>query len=85
MEYGLRVSADMINEKCSRVLILVLMEYGLREHEIELNAQRPYRVLILVLMEYGLRGFRNIRRLVSIRVLILVLMEYGLRVTSFHI
>ena len=38
-----------------RVLILVLMEYGLREKAIERGWEETNRVLILVLMEYGLR------------------------------
>ena len=59
------------------VLILVLMEYGLRQYmplfnELEVN------VLILVLMEYGLRLLENLFKPLFI-VLILVLMEYGLR------
>ena len=37
------------------VLILVLMEYGLREHFFVTEKEAAI-VLILVLMEYGLRG-----------------------------
>ena len=39
-----------------KVLILVLMEYGLREKEGKLTLRGHLLVLILVLMEYGLRG-----------------------------
>ena len=38
------------------VLILVLMEYALRAHEVVLN---DGTVLILVLMEYALRELQN--------------------------
>ena len=61
------------------VLILVLMEYGLRGPKSRL-CRVCSGVLILVLMEYGLRDFlygilgNRVRN-----VLILVLMEYGLR------
>ena len=61
------------------VLILVLMEYGLRVRYV----QRPHHtpsVLILVLMEYGLRvPLLAAPMLPFLGVLILVLMEYGLR------
>ena len=40
------------------VLILVLMEYGLRA-ELNIFNHRKLSVLILVLMEYGLRGIYN--------------------------
>ena len=55
MEYGLRVSTEgMIAGLLLVVLILVLMEYGLRDAE---GSHSDWvRVLILVLMEYGLRG-----------------------------
>ena len=59
------------------VLILVLMEYGLRDQ----GQREPLTimVLILVLMEYGLRGsLLRIQQTILV-VLILVLMEYGLR------
>ena len=61
------------------VLILVLMEYGLRLIKARF-VYRLGRVLILVLMEYGLRRKHQYRR-IGFSVLILVLMEYGLRRT----
>ena len=58
------------------VLILVVMEYGLR------HGQKPFTscflVLILVVMEYGLR-LTTWRTGWPSKVLILVVMEYGLR------
>ena len=61
-----------------RVLILVLMEYGLRGKMAVLE-ERLESVLILVLMEYGLRaGYASPEGNASYNVLILVLMEYGL-------
>ena len=39
----------------SAVLILVVMEYGLRQHSHQLKRQKKPSVLILVVMEYGLR------------------------------
>ena len=55
MEYGLRVvSMDYYAYDPWAVLILVLMEYGLRERFI-ISVERFKKVLILVLMEYGLR------------------------------
>ena len=79
MEYGLRdPQACLYKILASAVLILVLMEYGLRARRHTLN-YRTTLVLILVLMEYGLRA-----PIISDSeqwgiVLILVLMEYGLR------
>ena len=69
-----------VSDICSTVLILVLMEYGLREIVELLNTAVKRAVLILVLMEYGLRA--NCRFNIyktKAYVLILVLMEYGLR------
>ena len=63
------------------VLILVLMEYGLRDDGMIFTGV-PTPVLILVLMEYGLRVDRGMTTVEAIAVLILVLMEYGLRVCS---
>ena len=60
------------------VLILVLMEYGLRRRLWILLAILNY-VLILVLMEYGLRLVCKDVIGRDVVVLILVLMEYGLR------
>ena len=55
MEYGLRVRHFFTRiENSIDVLILVLMEYGLRDRQGD-PGEREGRVLILVLMEYGLR------------------------------
>ena len=55
MEYGLREMLYISQTLSNIVLILVLMEYGLRVlDEVRLNAVGKF-VLILVLMEYGLR------------------------------
>ena len=64
-----------------RVLILVLMEYGLRR-AIGENLRTMEEVLILVLMEYGLRQFNVVSGNRAEEVLILVLMEYGLRLVT---
>ena len=66
MGYGLR-DYDEEKHKGGRgiVLILVLMEYGLRDSGVrELKLCFLYTVLILVLMEYGLRAERS--RLVAL-------------------
>ena len=66
-----------------QVLILVLMEYGLRDNLSHEGTCWVFDVLILVLMEYGLREANDIlSRSWRVNVLILVLMEYGLRVAS---
>ena len=66
--------------RSTQVLILVLMEYGLRGREDLLRLSLGICVLILVLMEYGLRELHMLHVKVSFGgVLILVLMEYGLR------
>ena len=55
MEYGLRANVPMgSTPETVKVLILVLMEYGLRGLDDPRSFTRT-RVLILVLMEYGLR------------------------------
>ena len=61
MEYGLRVLLKVIPwmENQFLVLILVLMEYGLRDRQPSPVEVTPTEVLILVLMEYGLRGYRQ--------------------------
>ena len=60
------------------VLILVLMEYALREAAgLTISAEKV--VLILVLMEYALREFLLYFFVFAWGVLILVLMEYALR------
>ena len=45
-----------------QVLILVLMEYGLRDNLSHEGTCWVFDVLILVLMEYGLRAMREIDR-----------------------
>ena len=83
MEYGLRVTGKVALSypNLLTVLILVLMEYGLRGHEDDHERRDAQLVLILVLMEYGLREERQLVRYPQghPQVLILVLMEYGLR------
>ena len=64
------------------ILILVLMEYGLRACRGRLRLGRE--VLILVLMEYGLRVLKHFNEKQHFGVLILVLMEYGLRDILFR-
>ena len=61
----------------SKVLILVLMEYGLWQNH-EIFEKGFNHVLILVLMEYGLWQDAACINTVLTAVLILVLMEYGL-------
>ena len=62
------------------VLILVLMEYGLRGVLVPVVDDNGRPVLILVLMEYGPRvGPHSAGKLLLKGVLILVLMEYGPR------
>ena len=64
-----------------RVLILVLMEDGLRDNNKIFGMKNEKAVLILVLMEDGLRVMTTLTLLQShLKVLILVLMEDGLRV-----
>ena len=48
----------MEREKYKEVLILVLMEYALREIDTEIS-ENQYYVLILVLMEYALRDTKT--------------------------
>ena len=55
MEYGLRADRCSSTEDHDPVLILVLMEYGLRVDESKKEMSTEEMVLILVLMEYGLR------------------------------
>ena len=55
MEYGLR-PANLL-KTILFVLILVVMEYGLRRLDFYLLT--PMQVLILVVMEYGLRHHSN--------------------------
>ena len=53
--WSARENQEFITEQILVVLILVLMEYGLRDDNVRSKrVRRP--VLILVLMEYGLRG-----------------------------
>ena len=61
------------------VLILILLEYGLRQTNVVALTSFP-GVLILILLEYGLRHPRDTAKQVeSLLVLILILLEYGLR------
>ena len=79
--WSARHQIDLQAEEWIEVLILVLMEYGLRGGVKEYIGGLTI-VLILVLMEYGLREGRGWQPCPSgRRVLILVLMEYGLRVS----
>ena len=61
------------------VLILILLEYGLRQHVDKIQVKKSPRVLILILLEYGLRRERAFRPTCREIVLILILLEYGLR------
>ena len=63
------------------VLILILLEYGLRQYQ-HLNKKMNKEVLILILLEYGLRPSANVRKITVALVLILILLEYGLRLSS---
>ena len=79
MEYGLRPKWVCPKGADSNVLILVLMEYGLRLADAQIVRYPSNHVLILVLMEYGLRLSLQSPPKYVVAVLILVLMEYGLR------
>ena len=79
MEYGLRHYLRSTRRKNTKVLILVLMEYGLRLADAQIVRYPSNHVLILVLMEYGLRLSLQSPPKYVVAVLILVLMEYGLR------
>ena len=60
------------------VLILILLEYGLRH--VDTHYLYVWNiVLILILLEYGLRPLANALRVRTHTVLILILLEYGLR------
>ena len=63
---------------CEKVLILILLEYGLRQLQKELE-KCGLPVLILILLEYGLRRLRLGAYVMDEEVLILILLEYGLR------
>ena len=63
-----------------RVLILVLVEDGLRVKKVKSIEVRYSEVLILVLVEDGLRGSSRVKKVTPLtQVLILVLVEDGLR------
>ena len=62
----------------SVVLILILLEYGLRQIALRTRAKHGF-VLILILLEYGLRLFNSLGNSNNSFVLILILLEYGLR------
>ena len=73
------VSDDIaiITDDNTCVLILVVMEYGLR---LMIKTDGSFKnVLILVVMEYGLRPKNSAKVESWFKVLILVVMEYGLR------
>ena len=67
------------NVRENEVLILILLEYGLRLQKVEKNASIAYQVLILILLEYGLRLLTLKEQGIHWVVLILILLEYGLR------
>ena len=79
MEYVLRRRDQWSVGSGFSVLILVLLEYGLRVDHKTIKVQVHHRVLILVLLEYGLRAQQLLGMNTSSLVLILVLLEYGLR------
>ena len=54
-KYGLRQTHGSWQQPAERVLILVVMEYGLRPHSLRSIQAVLLLVLILVVMEYGLR------------------------------
>ena len=55
MEHGLRDQRDWSKFERFWVLILLLMEYGLRDKKTQEFECPIWAVLILLLMEYGLR------------------------------
>ena len=65
-------------EEIVLVLILILLEYGLR-HCIIYIIVVHIEVLILILLEYGLRQVEKNASIAYQDVLILILLEYGLR------
>ena len=73
-----------INRLGYYVLILILLEYGLRLNSIGLRAI-VIPVLILILLEYGLRRFDLLVKDKKTGVLILILLEYGLRLHGVHL
>ena len=60
MEYALRGDKILIISKRGEVLILILMEYALRDDRTGILNAVKRDVLILILMEYALRGQENI-------------------------
>ena len=66
----------LIDQLC--VILLVLLEYGLRQVEFHTFCHLLH-VLILILLEYGLRPDGIIVKGNDTIVLILILLEYGLR------
>ena len=71
---------EQIVALCEKVLILVLVEYALRELANLAGHSFSTKVLILVLVEYALRGDCGLSYAYPGQVLILVLVEYALRV-----
>ena len=63
----------------AHVLILILLEYGLRQ-DLDDYKNIITHVLILILLEYGLRQIMKRQQAKELLpVLILILLEYGLR------
>ena len=56
------ISILSLQPEYSIVLILVLMEYGLRQRHTSWRSEAIRQVLILVLMEYGLRQIEKLQR-----------------------
>ncbi len=73
------VCMDEIDYDHDFVLILVLVEYALRDAEFFNGGYYRRVVLILVLVEYALRGKHFASIGTNKKVLILVLVEYALR------
>ena len=68
----------------TRVLILILLEYGLRLPAVA-EVGDCWVVLILILLEYGLRHNSFFLLVLFFLVLILILLEYGLRQSDIGI
>ena len=63
----------------SRVLILILLEYGLQPDSDMCAIETFVQVLILILLEYGLQPMFSFVKGDPTPVLILILLEYGLQ------
>ena len=71
---------SIANKQGWNVLILILLEYGLRQQD-AVSSATVVAVLILILLEYGLRRGQKGRSVLLRMVLILILLEYGLRLS----